>query len=780
MLSPAPSSPSPLPCVGSLALFFTRRELARFVVVGLFPLMGLAETPLTIARPNRSDPIDFRREILPVLQANCLPCHNKTTTKADLLLETPAEMLKGGETGPAIVAGNAAASLLLRLSSHAEKPRMPPRDNKVNAVDLTPEQLGLLARWIDEGAHEGERRTETVRWLDSAPPLRAIYSVAWSPDGEFVACGRGQRVFIYHRPTAQLVTELTQSGTESSNRPAHRDLVGALAFRPDGQQLASGGFREVKLWRRLETAFQRLRDPVGSMGATNSVRCADGTRLVRPGTNGIVELVDADEKRIAELHLDARAVEDLKVARLSLTAGKSEAAVIQKRLEATEKEDQQQTERLGKAREARVKADDLVEEKRRARDKAAGELELAEAALAALKSEATADEKKPLEQRVESAKKPVDDARRAFDEAARKQAVSEEEFRLAELAIQRSHAQVRRWKDAQAGVTQRVSEAEARVKEREKAAELPPAALAAISADAKWIATAQGERISVWSGLSGEPVETWDTPGPVQALGFGLGPTLQLRTDTGDYIRDLLPRWELQQIIGGEESPGPFVDRVGALAYSPNGRWLASGSGEPSRSGDVQWWDPPTGALVGALTNLHSDTVASLAFSPDSTVLSSGGADRMARLVDVVRGQPTRVLEGHTGHVLATAWKDDDTTLATAGADLVVKFWDSVTGEKRKQGTGFEREVTGLAFLSGDQWIACGSPRELRIINENGDRVRGLMGLTDSMHALAVTADGHWIAAGGEDGVLRIWDREIEAPKLVFETKLPELSTAVR
>jgi WD40 repeat protein len=184
--------------------------------------------------------------------------------------------------------------------------------------------------------------------------------------------------------------------------------------------------------------------------------------------------------------------------------------------------------------------------------------------------------------------------------------------------------------------------------------------------------------------------------------------------------------------------------------------------------------------LVGGLTNLHSDTVVSLAFSPDSRMLLSGGADRMARVVDILRGYPMRVLEGHTGHVLAVGWKADNATVATAGADLVVKFWDAVTGEKRKQVSGFEREVTGLAFLSGDQWIASGSLGELRIVNESGERVRVVGGLADGAQSLAVSLDSRWIAAGGDDGVLRVWDRESEKPKIVFEGQPPALSASIR
>src|SRR5437868_1939922 len=107
---------------------------------------------LPVAELQRTTPVDFEKEILPALSANCLACHNRTKAKADLVLETPADILKGGENGPAVVPKRAGDSLLLKSAAHRQEPVMPPKDNKVAAVDLTPEQLGLIKLWIDQGA----------------------------------------------------------------------------------------------------------------------------------------------------------------------------------------------------------------------------------------------------------------------------------------------------------------------------------------------------------------------------------------------------------------------------------------------------------------------------------------------------------------------------------------------------------------------------------------------------------------------------------------------------
>ena len=59
-----------------------------------------ARAAIPIADIKRNAPVDFEKDILPLLKNNCLACHNQTTTKADLILETPQTILKGGETGP--------------------------------------------------------------------------------------------------------------------------------------------------------------------------------------------------------------------------------------------------------------------------------------------------------------------------------------------------------------------------------------------------------------------------------------------------------------------------------------------------------------------------------------------------------------------------------------------------------------------------------------------------------------------------------------------------------
>ena len=66
-------------------------------------------------------PVDFEKEILPILRRNCLACHNATDAESDLVLETPQTISKGGAEGPVVMAGKPEMSSLLLLASRQKE-----------------------------------------------------------------------------------------------------------------------------------------------------------------------------------------------------------------------------------------------------------------------------------------------------------------------------------------------------------------------------------------------------------------------------------------------------------------------------------------------------------------------------------------------------------------------------------------------------------------------------------------------------------------------------------
>lgn len=725
-------------------------------------------TPKTLAvsRPSRTGEVDFYREVVPVLQANCLPCHNKTTSKADLLLETPADMIKGGENGPVIVPGKSAESLLFKVATHAEKPRMPPKENKVNAVNLTPEQLGLLALWIDQGAKASDRRNEVIAWQPISESLNAIYSVAISADGQFAACGRANRLFLYHLPTGQLIGQLADPALATNAHPAtaHLDLVNALAFNPTDDTLASGGFAEVKLWRRTETKPEAFTGAVAWL--TNQLKSDDGTRSVSLDTNGVARLLNADGKAVAELRFAHPQQRLLTRSETSATIARQRLDAAKATVEAAAREISAQQERLKKSREAIAPATKAVADKEPAAITARREVALLEGRLAHLEQQPFkgtnfAALQKQVQEKLEAARKAAEGVEAELAKVQRGLSNAENERELATLGLQQAQAAqlAAAWQSREREQVAKVAEANLAEVKRVAETSAVRAVGTAISHDGRLVVTADaGGGIHLWSGSDGRPVGSADTRLPsVDRFSFGEG--VVFVGNSSQAVRwSFLPAWNLAGRLGTGDPQSPIVDRVNALAFSPDGQRLASGSGEPTRGSMIHVWDPQGGDLLYALRDLHSDVVQSLAFSPDGKFLASGGADRFARVTETGSGRLVRSLEGHTGHVLSVAWKADGDVLASGSADFQVKLWNWARGERLKNVEGFGKEVTGLQFLgTSDQFLAASGAARVRLLNLKGEETGTLPAGNLFVQAAAVSADGTVAVGGGDDGVLRIW-----------------------
>src|SRR6266581_5708764 len=98
--------------------------------------------------PAANHQVDFAKEIKPIFEASCIKCHGRGRIKGDLSIESRDTLLKGGESGPAIVPGRSGESRLIELVSGLDPDTVMPQKGK----RLTPEQIGLLRAWIDQGA----------------------------------------------------------------------------------------------------------------------------------------------------------------------------------------------------------------------------------------------------------------------------------------------------------------------------------------------------------------------------------------------------------------------------------------------------------------------------------------------------------------------------------------------------------------------------------------------------------------------------------------------------
>lgn len=924
--------------------------LSGAVLLGLLsPAPGFAET-------------DFYRDVYPVLKANCISCHNKTTHKAGLNMETPELMRKGGDAGPGVVAGKGADSRIFQAAAHKGELVMPPKGNKTGAKKLTSKEVALLKSWIDQGAKASVQQARSVVWQALPPGINPIYAIALTKDGRWASCGRANQVFVYDLATRQFVTRLTDDSLLRRDAPqrgsvAHLGLVQSVAFSPDGTRLASGSFREVKIWRQEKTSVtDRKGDP--ALGAVVSLLTRDGKQIVCGDKAGALHWLDAgsgkvlktlpnvnaagikflslspDSTKVAVYGADAvlsvwsfpdgrriatkpglvglsalawmkdglglaaaggdkivrvwpmpvgaqgewGAPKELKGATGMVTAlepgakadelliasedGKvrwwkvTEAKVVKEfnlagvlalalspdgkqfaagcvdgvvrlwELEAGKQTielrgDPESTRQIAaqdwtvaaagldatfQTREiARMEAENKVLDDRikKATETIASvqkdlpekQTALKTAQAAKMIAQKAADDVTALVAKAPKAKpeaaleKQNKEAQEKLTAAAKVESMALSAVGALETHAKDAEAEVKNFTEAKGKNSADLVTSKAGLEAAQKVQAKANGDLAAVrqlqaketlrplalvfSADGQAVATVFNNGAQrIWAVASGMPLE--QVPGGSALTGASIaaaatGGFVACTADGGTSIAGLGSRWVLERVLGGGKSDSPFVDRVNAVRFSPDGRTLAAGGGEPSRSGDISLWDVASGKLVKAWNERHSDAVLSLDFSPDGKLIASGGADKIARVTDIESGKQVLLFEGHTHHVMGVSFRADGRLLASAGADTAVIIWDMISGERKRKIAGWAKEVTSIQFIGAtNQILTSAGDNLVRIVNDDGGEVRALSKLPDFMQAAASTVTASLIVGGGQDSNLHVWDGTSGKELVVF------------
>jgi WD40 repeat protein/serine/threonine protein kinase len=211
-----------------------------------------------------------------------------------------------------------------------------------------------------------------------------------------------------------------------------------------------------------------------------------------------------------------------------------------------------------------------------------------------------------------------------------------------------------------------------------------------------------------------------------------------------------------------------LTDPIECVAYSPDGRMIATGSGnwqKPEILGRITLWDAADWAVIRTL-EAHAGMVLSVAFSPDGTRLATAGGEYnkdlgVVKIWDTKTWEEISTLEGHSKGRVKAAYSPDGRLLASAGWDSLVIIRDANTGLPIGSPIpGHKTFIFGLAFSPNGSRLATAGMDGAVIVwdTATGQEVGRFRGHKTIVWSVAFSPDGNRAASGGDDGTVKLWD----------------------
>ncbi|KAJ7366048.1 WD40-repeat-containing domain protein, partial [Mycena albidolilacea] len=281
----------------------------------------------------------------------------------------------------------------------------------------------------------------------------------------------------------------------------------------------------------------------------------------------------------------------------------------------------------------------------------------------------------------------------------------------------------------------------------------------AFSPDGKQIVSSSlDQTLRVWDSETGTEVMHIKHPSDMSNVAF---------SPDGRHLvsvsNDALQVWNSQT---GVPIGGPFGESPESAVFSPDGKWLACGS-----KTNVQVWDPMTSKMLGLLEG-HTESVNSVAFSPNSKQIASGSGDYTVRVWDVkTQAQVAGPFNGHSSAINCVAFSPDGKWIVSSAlGSTTLQIWDFATGHSAvfpAHSGDCPPPPACVVFSPNGKQIAVGSWDDTLHIWDFTTRelVAGPLKHTGAywVKSVAFSPNSKYIAVGATDTSIRIWDVEAAA-----------------
>lgn len=147
-----------------------------------------------------------------------------------------------------------------------------------------------------------------------------------------------------------------------------------------------------------------------------------------------------------------------------------------------------------------------------------------------------------------------------------------------------------------------------------------------------------------------------------------------------------------------------------------------------------------------------------------------GTPKRLKRAKEPSRGSTTFVYRGHTDTVYSVAWSPDGDRIASASRDKTVQIWNALTGDTLLGDKDYSGDVYAVVWSpDGRQFASAGEEGSVRVYNSATENVFRHYNHSSAIYALAWSPDGKYLASAGKDGTVQVWDVTTEDRLLSFE-----------